>query len=1214
MSHAYRAQLLRDEFEATVGIRPAYPRSRTALQNLRETLDRYNAANKTINDAQQAEDFANEFARLGRIDDDFDLDISTGIRDLEGEAGRILRRAKAQHRREDAAHVFSTWRRESPDDLDDLVVDGNIRVVAGILIQDYTLTSPRAMELLQKIRGEFMLKIKFIRKPTPDIDIWVVEDAFTPLKQVRDGPTLIISRVTAPGALVGIDGHYYKKAYPVSAVVYGLYPIHKPNQNNLAPMREGDLNCVAQRVIEHFKGAQRGGGLTPARCVKIADWEATVHEPGASLQDVSGLEKILKRPITVRDVAGEDLYNSGNYRANRLAPTELILHNGHAWGANLHFPQAREVHIYEGDVWKAIEKATGGKPKAVWVLGGGDDKKLTVDQFVFEDGGTYRTRKAHEGLIQACQELVSEDPEALANRAFGENHAASIMAKERNGWKPTSASLEDDIQKACVEHGHGGLWASRNYDTRDVVCIDMKSCFPASFQGEGEASPYFQRFGHPSHRMTRVAINGSLPLDIGTGFAQVSTWEFVSDCHPVIPAWFGKHFDEKGWAPTQLLTYLVETGLLTSLKVTEAILSFKQQKEVWLPDSRDQACSVIGKFTQGSKADGRRLTRRLVTDEGELAYLVRDTRQNGTLVGAPMKCPLGHILTYYDGSQPQYTHLRASMLAYAHINLLEMLRRFTPDEAVRVATDSIYVKKKAMANLKGVQAYVAPKTCECGWEYCYSCLTGEAYQPPAALAQWRDKGEQIYTPAEHAAYTPKPEYWSADKNILDSTAPDHKDPLTRHARSYLNGGGGSGKTTRVIELFRERKPLVFTPTHRLAKEMRLRGVEAQTYHSFFRWHGQTKWTPDRMGHKYIPRVIIWDEVCTVPQPILETFLNWLDFRGVQVICCGDQGQPPPIDGEAPHEWLREHVDYYEEITDDHRAKCPELRALKKGIRLQPDKIQCQEMRKVLTACRSWDDFVQAWHPRDLILVSRKIIRDQAQVLLFRHHKVAHPNEPVPLLYRPKDTRRQNVMVTIPGPQPMSERQQKLVLNDVVPVSVQTAQEVLSGRWGDDWALGYAMTVHSTQGLTIEDPQKVWIVDDYIEWSNLVYLAVSRVCYLSQLARCRPPPVGTTADGPPPFDEAVASKNIGRKLAAYKRQDQAKGCSGDHLRMKDVEALKEAQENHCAACNIKLLWCYAPNDTRQFSVDRLDNCYGHTRDNVRLTCLECNRKRGASVLN
>jgi hypothetical protein len=154
-----------------------------------------------------------------------------------------------------------------------------------------------------------------------------------------------------------------------------------------------------------------------------------------------------------------------------------------------------------------------------------------------------------------------------------------------------------------------------------------------------------------------------------------------------------------------------------------------------------------------------------VTDEGELDFLVRDTRQSGTLVGAPQRCPLGHILTYYDGSQPQYTHLRASMLAYAHINLLSMLSRFDSEEAVRVATDSIDVKKTALHKLEGVKAYVAPKSCNCGEALCWSCLTGEPYLPPVAPAQWRDKGEQLYMPQEHAAYLPKPEYIGQAKDL-----------------------------------------------------------------------------------------------------------------------------------------------------------------------------------------------------------------------------------------------------------------------------------------------------------------------------------------------------------------------------------------------------------------------------------------------------------------
>ena len=115
---------------------------------------------------------------------------------------------------------------------------------------------------------------------------------------------------------------------------------------------------------------------------------------------------------------------------------------------------------------------------------------------------------------------------------------------EKNGWKPTPASPLPDIQKACIEHGHGGLCKSMDYDTRDIVSIDMKACFPASFQGLGDVKPYFERFGHPFHRMMREAINGPLPENIGTGFAEVQKWDFAN-CHPVFPAWFEKTFREE---------------------------------------------------------------------------------------------------------------------------------------------------------------------------------------------------------------------------------------------------------------------------------------------------------------------------------------------------------------------------------------------------------------------------------------------------------------------------------------------------------------------------------------------------------------------------------------------------------------------------------------------------------------------------------------------
>jgi hypothetical protein len=69
------------------------------------------------------------------------------------------------------------------------------------------------------------------------------------------------------------------------------------------------------------------------------------------------------------------------------------------------------------------------------------------------------------------------------------------------------------------------------------------------------------------------------------------------------------------------------------------------------------------------------------------------------------------------------------------------------------------------------------------------------------------------------------------------------------------------------------------------------------------------------------------------------FINYLLEHKCQVICCGDDAQPPLFFGEMPHNWLKEHADYYEEVLTDYRAKCPELRELKKAIHRKNNQIQ-----------------------------------------------------------------------------------------------------------------------------------------------------------------------------------------------------------------------------------------------------------------------------------
>ena len=97
--------------------------------------------------------------------------------------------------------------------------------------------------------------------------------------------------------------------------------------------------------------------------------------------------------------------------------------------------------------------STSGQPDH-GLAAGGEEQQLNVTQFVLEDGRVFRTKQAYESLIKACWQLGDV---TLAERVFGENHAASVKSRGNNDWRPTLASLLKDIQNTCVEHEHGGL-------------------------------------------------------------------------------------------------------------------------------------------------------------------------------------------------------------------------------------------------------------------------------------------------------------------------------------------------------------------------------------------------------------------------------------------------------------------------------------------------------------------------------------------------------------------------------------------------------------------------------------------------------------------------------------------------------------------------------------------------------------------------------------
>ncbi|CAI2196722.1 14027_t:CDS:2, partial [Funneliformis geosporum] len=319
--------------------------------------------------------------------------------------------------------------------------------------------------------------------------------------------------------------------------------------------------------------------------------------------------------------------------------------------------------------------------------------------------------------------------------------------------------------------------------------------------------------------------------------------------------------------------------------------------------------------------------------------------------------------------------------------------------------------------------------------------------------------------------------------------------------------------------------VVFTYTNALAKDFQNdRKVKAQTWHNFFRWNGVGEWTPERMGEKKFPRVVIWDKV----------------------ICCGDDAQPPPFFGEMPHSWLKERADYYEEVLTDYRAKCPRLQELKKRMRRQNNRMQSDLFREALLVTEKWEYLEAEWKPSDQ----------------------KYPNAPIPLIYRPRDECKQNCLVQIPG----SSEKNELVKNDIIHLPLNTLpdkflKDMLADKKVIDWELGYAMTIHTTVGRVEYLSQLI-----RVETPPLPPEIAQEIEEAKKKRRL----------------EHELRPSIQEKLIGYMGQDKEKGCEFDLTvdYILTLKRIQEDRYVLCLI-EMKFEWD-RPGDISQWTVDRIHN--------------------------
>ena len=87
--------------------------------------------------------------------------------------------------------------------------------------------------------------------------------------------------------------------------------------------------------------------------------------------------------------------------------------------------------------------------------------------------------------------------------------------------------------------------------------------------------------------------------------------------------------------------------------------------------------------------------------------------------------------------------------------------------------------------------------------------------------------------------------------------------------------------------------------------------------------------------------------------------------------------------------------------------------------------------------------------------------------------------------------------------------------------------------------------------------------------------------------------------------------LNKKMSGYKRQDLKKGLYDEKQFIDLVDVIDKLRECllRCHYCSKEMLVLYdLSRESRQWTVDRIDNDKGHNMGNYHLACLECNLKR------
>ena len=137
-------------------------------------------------------------------------------------------------------------------------------------------------------------------------------------------------------------------------------------------------------------------------------------------------------------------------------------------------------------------------------------------------------------------------------------------------------------------------------------------------------------------------------------------------------------------------------------------------------------------------------------------------------------------------------------------------------------------------------------------------------------------------------------------------------------------------------------------------------------------------------------------------------------------------------------------------------------------------------------------------------------------------------------------------------------------------------------------------------VKLEKPKKKRVVTQTIQWENALY-------ELENIEN-----IETTIDEKDDTKTCkVILQQIKRKISGYLGQDKEKKLVNRELfvNVQDVITLFKTSKMICYYCKERTEIMYEfVREPKQWTLERLDNSFGHNRDNVVISCLSCNLRR------